>query len=188
MNSSTPNKQSTGGRRYTSGRIFELVLFAMLGSLLFCSQIVMSALPNIHIVGLLVMTYTLVFRTKALIPIYIYVFLYGLYNGFALWWLAYLYVWAILWGLTMLLPRRMPAAVGSVVYPMLCALHGLLFGTLCAPAWALFMKLDWNGMLLSIASGFSFDVLHALGNVAAGMFILPLSVLLRKLAVRARIL
>jgi len=160
----------------------------MLGSLMFCSQIVMAALPNIHIVGMLTITYTLVFRAKALIPIYIYVFLYGLYGGFQAWWLAYLYVWAVLWGLTMLLPRRMPVAVCSVVYPLLCALHGFSFGALCAPAWALFMNLDWNGMLASIAAGLSFDLLHGVGNIATGLLILPFSTLLRKLAVRARLL
>lgn len=154
---------------------------------MFCSQIVMAALPNIHIVGMLIMVYTLVFRVKALIPIYIYVALTGVYNGFALWWIGYLYAWAILWGLTMLLPKKMPITVCAVVYPLLCALHGLSFGALTAPAWALFVKLDWNGMLASIAAGLSFDILHCLGNIAAGLLILPFAQLLRKLCIRARL-
>ena len=75
---------------------------------MFVSKIVMEFLPNIHLLGMLTMVYTLTFRSKALIPIYIYVFVNGLYAGFAVWWVPYLYVWTILWAVTMLLPRRMP--------------------------------------------------------------------------------
>ena len=65
--------------------IFEMVLFPMLGTLMFTSKILMEMLPNIHLLGMLTITYTLVFRFKALIPIYIYVFLNGLYSGFNMW-------------------------------------------------------------------------------------------------------
>ena len=77
--------------------MYELVLFAMLGMVMFVSKIVMEFLPNIHLLGMLTMVYTIVFRTKALIPIYVYVFVNGLYAGFAMWWVPYLYVWTVLW-------------------------------------------------------------------------------------------
>ena len=54
-------------------RLFELAVFPMLAVIMFCSKLLMEALPNIHIVGMLVMLYTVVFRAKALIPIYLYV-------------------------------------------------------------------------------------------------------------------
>ena len=153
----------------------------MLGSLMFCSKVIMEAFPNIHLLGMLTMTVTLVFRAKALIPIYIYVLLNGLYAGFNVWWVPYLYVWTILWGVTMLLPRRMPRKVAAVVYPLVCGLHGLAFGILYAPAQALFFRLDAAGTLAWIAAGFPFDLLHAVGNLAAGCLILPLSALLLRL-------
>lgn len=62
-------------------RIQEMVLFSMLGTLMFCSKIIMELLPNIHLLGMFTMVYTLVFRKKALYPIYIYVFLNGLFAG-----------------------------------------------------------------------------------------------------------
>ena len=130
---------------------------------------------------MLTMTLTLVFRAKALIPIYIYVLGNGLYAGFNVWWVPYLYVWTILWGVTMLLPRRMPRKVAAVVYPLVCGLHGLAFGILYAPAQALFFRLDAAGTLAWIAAGFPFDLLHAVGNLAAGCLILPLSALLLRL-------
>lgn len=86
--------------------ILELVLFAMLGALMFCSRVIMALLPNIHLLGMLTMVCTIVFRAKGLIPVYIYVFLEGLFAGFSTWWLPYLYIWAILWGMTMLLPKK----------------------------------------------------------------------------------
>ena len=99
-----------------------MVLFAMLGALMFCSKIIMEALPNIHLLGMLVMLYTVVFRVKALIPIYLYVIVQGFYAGFADWWLSYTYVWTVLWGMTMLLPKNMPPKAAMIVYPIVCSL------------------------------------------------------------------
>ena len=108
--------------------VAELVLFAMLGMVMFVSKLVMEFLPNIHLLGMLTMTYTLAFRAKALVPIYVYVFVNGLYAGFATWWIPYLYVWTVLWAVTMLLPRKMPSRIACVVYPVVWGLHGLAFG------------------------------------------------------------
>jgi len=159
----------------------ELCVFAMLGALMFASKIIMEVLPNIHILGMLTMVYTLAFRKKALIPLYVYIMLNGLFAGFATWWVPYLYVWTVLWGVTMLLPKRMPKSVASIVYPIVCSLHGMLFGVLYAPAQALLFGLDFEGMLAWIATGFVFDVTHAIGNFAAGLLILPMSQLLIRL-------
>jgi energy-coupling factor transport system substrate-specific component len=161
--------------------IKEICLFGILSALMFVSKIVMEALPNIHLLGMLTVTYTIVFRKKALIPIYVYVFLNGLFAGFNAWWVPYLYIWTVLWGVTMLVPKNMPKAVASVVYPIVCALHGLFFGVLYAPAEALLSGLDFNGMLAWIASGFVFDIMHAIGNFAAGLLIWPMSQLLLRL-------
>ena len=177
------NKREAGrsARAHTARRIFEMVLFAMLGSLMFCSKIVLEALPNIHLLGMLTVVYTIVFRYKALIPLYIYVFLNGIFCGFATWWVPYLYIWTILWGVVMLLPRQMPRPVACVVYALVCALHGLFFGVLYAPFQALAFGLGWQGMLTWIAKGFVFDMLHFSGNIAGGMFIVPLAELLGRL-------
>ena len=158
----------------------ELVLFAMLGSVMFCSKIIMEALPNIHLLGMFTMTFTLVFRKKALIPIYVYVMLNGLYAGFSLWWIPYLYVFTILWGVTMLLPKEMPRTAKCIVYPAVCCLHGLLFGVLYAPVQALAFGLNLTQAVAWVAAGMPFDLLHGIGNLFAGMLILPLSELLQR--------
>ena len=177
---STPDK-SPNQRQTIRRRILELVLFALLGSLMFQSKIIMELIPNIHLLGMLTMCYTLLFRAKALFPIYVFVFLNGLYAGFALWWYPYLYIWTILWGITMLLPRRMPRKVAFVVYPLVCGIHGLLFGILYAPMQALMFGLNFKQMLAWIISGLPFDAIHGIGNFAAGFLILPLTDQLRKM-------
>lgn len=161
--------------------IREICIFGILAALMFISKIVMEALPNIHLLGMLTVTYTLVFRKKALIPIYVYVLLNGLFSGFNAWWVPYLYIWTILWGATMLLPKNMPKAVACVVYPIICALHGLCFGILYAPVQALMVGFTFEQTLAWIAAGFTFDVIHTVGNFAVGLLIYPVSEALKRL-------
>ncbi|MBO5646785.1 MAG: hypothetical protein J6S59_06670, partial [Clostridia bacterium] len=85
---------------------------------------------------------------------------------------------------TMLLPRRMPKVVKRVVYPFICCLHGLLFGVLYAPAQALMYGLDLRQTVAWVIAGLPFDLIHCLGNFAAGILILPLSELLQRLMKR----
>ena len=158
-----------------------MAVFAMLGAIMFVSKLVMEFLPNIHLIGALTMVYTIVYRAKALIPIYIFVFLTGLYGGFSLWWVPYLYVWTLLWAMTMLLPKRMPKKIAVPVYMVICALHGLLFGVIYAPAQALLFGFSFKQTVAWVAAGFSFDVIHAIGNFVAATLILPLSQTLLRL-------
>ena len=158
-----------------------MIIFPILGVIMFLSKILMEGLPNIHLLGMLTMTYTIVYRTKALIPIYIYVLLNGLFAGFNMWWIPYLYIWTILWGITMLLPKRMPKWLALAVYPTACCIHGLLYGTLYAPAQALMFGFNLEQTVAWIIAGIPFDIIHGIGNFALGFLILPMSELMRKL-------
>ena len=162
--------------------VLEIVLFSMLGTLMFVLQLVMELLPNIHFGAMLIITYTGVFRKKALFPIYVYVFLVGIRWGFSLSWLPYLYLWTLLWLAVMLLPPRLSPKLGMIVYPTVGFLHGALYGVLYAPAQALLFGLNFRQTLLWIAGGFWFDVLHSLGNLAACTLVVPLAAILKRLA------
>ena len=153
----------------------------MLGALMFCSKILMEALPNVHLLGALTITYTLVYRSRALIPIYVYVLLNGLFAGFNAWWVPYLYIWTILWAVTMLLPRKMPKWLCYFVFPLLCASHGLIYGILYAPAQAIMYGLTLKQTYAWVISGLPFDAIHAVGNFAVGFLVYPLSTVLEKL-------
>ena len=163
-----------------------MAIFAMLGTIMLCSKIIMEALPNIHLLGALTIAYTVTFRVKALIPIYVYVFLNGLYAGFSMWWIPYLYIWTLLWAITMLIPRGIPRSIASVIYPLICGIHGFAFGMLYAPAQALMFGMNAKQMLAWIIAGLPMDLIHGLGNLATGLLILPLVTLLNRLVANQR--
>ena len=158
----------------------EIAVFGVLGALMFASDLAMEALPNIHLIGVFIVASTVVYRQKALWPLYVYVALSGLFAGFALWWVPYLYVWTVLWGVTMLLPKAMPKWLAPIVYAAVCGLHGLCFGLLYAPSQALLFGLNVKQMLAWIVSGLPFDLIHAAGNVVSGLLICPIIAILRK--------
>lgn len=159
----------------------ELTLFSMLGSLMYASKVIMEALPNIHLLGVLTMAFTLVYRKKALYPIYLYVFLNGLFAGFNTWWIPYLYIWTVLWAVTMLLPQNIPQKIKPVVYMSVCALHGFSFGLLYSPFQALVLGLNAESTLAWIISGLPYDIVHGISNFFCGMLILPLTNVLKKI-------
>ena len=63
----------------------ETVVFGMLGAVMYCSKMIMEFAPNIHLLGVFTMAFTLVYRKKALYPIYTFVLITGVMNGFAGW-------------------------------------------------------------------------------------------------------
>ncbi len=151
----------------------ELVLFGMLGALMYASKVIMEAAPNIHLLGVFTIAFTVVYRQKALYPIYTYVFLNGLFSGFSAWWIPYLYLWTVLWGITMLLPKKMPEKIKPVVYMVVNACHGFLYGTLYAPAQAIMFGLSFDAMVAWIIAGFPFDFVHGVSNFFCGLLIVP---------------
>ena len=163
----------------------ELVLFSMLGALMFCSKIIMEALPNIHLLGMFTIVFTIIYRKKALFPIYVYVFLLGIYGGFSYWWIANLYVWTILWAIVMLLPQKLmqkaPRILAVIIYCVICGLHGLLYGVMSAPVEALVHGFNLEQTLAYIGYGFYFDALHCIGNAISALLVIPLTKLLLRL-------
>ena len=158
----------------------EIAVFSMLGAMMFASKLLMDALPNIHLIGTFIVAITVVYRKKALYPLYIFIFVTGLLNGFGTWWIPYLYIWTVLWGAVMLLPKNMPTKIKPFVYAAVCALHGFLYGILYAPAQALLFGLNFEGMLTWIAAGLPFDVTHGISNFVCGMLICPLAAVLKR--------
>ena len=157
-----------------------MIIFAMLGCILFMSKITTEFLPNIHPVTILICVYTLVYRSRALIPIYIFVAVSGVFYGFALWWLSYLYIWAFAWALFMLIPKNISLTKIGICSTILCAIHGILYGTLTIPSWAIWIvktsnaKITLTTLITYVIAGIPFDVLHMIGNIALSILIIPL--------------
>lgn len=146
----------------------ELVLYGLLGGLMTASQVAMAALPNVHIVGVLVLLCAQVFGLRALYPVYIFVVLEILIFGMGLWAINYLYVWAILVligvGLNRLNAGRFGWAVAAGVF-------GMLFGALCAIPH--FFLGGWSMAFAYWISGVPYDLLHGAGNFVLTLVLLP---------------
>lgn len=151
---------------------------------MYLSKMVMEFLPNIHILALLIITFTVVYRWRAIFPIIVFIMLTGLLNGFGVWWIPYLYIWLPLWAVTLILPKNMPKKIAVPVYVTVGALHGFLYGTLYAPAQALLFGLDFKGMIAWIIAGLPFDFVHGIGNLLTCTLVLPLTIPLKKVSQR----
>lgn len=158
-----------------------MAVFAMLGALMYASKIIMEVAPNVHLLGVFTIAFTVVYRKKALYPIYVYVLLNGIFCGFATWWIPYLYLWTVLWGATMLLPKKIPEKIRPFIYMLLCAAHGFLFGTLYAPAQALLYGLNFQKMIAWIITGLPWDFVHGVSNFFCGILIVPIVKILTRL-------
>lgn len=139
-------------------QVLRLALAGLMGALLVVGKQALSGLPNIEVVSLLVVLFTLELPRETPAAITVFLLLQGVLYGFGLWWAMYIYVWYLLALLTWLL-RRMDKALG---WALLSGMYGLCFGGLCAgvylvaksPAFAL----SWW------ISGLPYDVLHGAGN------------------------
>ena len=148
----------------------------MLGALTFAAKWVMAFLPNIEPSSLMVMLFAVTFGFKALYPIYTYVALEFLINGFNLWSINYLYIWLIL-AVAAWLFRR---ASHPLVWALISGVFGLLFGLLCAPVY--WVVGGWAYAVSWWISGIPFDALHCAGNFVIALLLFnPLRRLLAKL-------
>lgn len=140
------------------------------------TQVALAFLPNIELVSLLVIVYTIVLGKKVFFSIYIFVLAEGLIYGFGLWFINYFYVWAIL-AVAVLLLRKIG---NTVVWVIVSGAFGLLFGSLCAIPY-LFM----GGIGAAVAywvNGIIFDLMHCGGNLLAGALLLkPCLTVVKKL-------
>ena len=168
-------------RQDYSRHLQQLCIFSMFGVIMYVSKQLMEFLPNFHLLGMFIVALTVVYRKKALIPIYVYVMLDGLFHGFNLWWYPYLYIWTVLWLFTMILPKKMPDKIAAFVYPMVAALHGILFGALYAPVQAIMYDFTFEQTIQWIIVGLGFDIMHAVGNMFVGLLILPCIKILQRL-------
>lgn len=152
-----------------------VALSGILGAILLVSQIALAPLPNIEIVSVLVVLFTLVLGKYVAYTLSVFILLEGLVYGFGLWWFSYLYIWTILAIFTFFF-RKMESRLG---WALLCGFYGLLFGTLTSfPTFVL------SGFAVGVAyilSGIPFDLIHAAANFLLAFLLLPV---LRKLLVK----
>lgn len=154
-----------------------ITIMSLCTAVLLIFQVSLSGLPNIELVSLLLIVYTLVFKRRVLFIIYAFVLLEGLIFGFHLWWISYLYVWTILACLVWLFHE----VRSSVVWATISGAFGLFFGALCAIPYFFI-----GGAAMAFAnwvSGIPFDIVHCVSNFVLCLILWkPLYALLIKIA------
>ena len=144
------------------GKTRSLVTAAFLAAVLVASKFALDGLPNIELVSLLVILYTLEYPWLAVPAVYTYVFVYGLLNGFGIWWFPQLYIWAVL----MLFARLMRQNRSVLLWALLSGLFGLCYGALYAVSYAVM-----NGGVAWWVTGIPFDLLHGAGNFVVALLL-----------------
>jgi len=168
--------------RSSTRKVKDLSIFAMLATIILVSQVALAAIPGVQLVGMLIASISVAYKKRALIPIYAFALLFCLYWGFFPWNLPYFYIWLPLWGLFMLAEKAaLPPKTRRFVYAALCSLFGLLFGVLYAPAQALLFGLNLEQTVAWVIAGIPTSITTAASNFAAGLLIIPLSDLMKKL-------
>lgn len=137
----------------------ELVIMGVLTAIVFLGQVVWSFLPNVELVTLLFIIYALVFGKKVFPMIYVFVLLEGIFYGFGLWWVNYLYVWTVQACITLAFRKEKSVIFWSI----LSGIYGITFGALCAIPY--FFMGGPSSAFAYWVSGVAFDVPHCIANV-----------------------
>ena len=145
--------------------IIEYAVFALLGALLFVVQVALAVIPNVELVSILIIVYTVIFGFKALIPTAVFIVAEWLIYGFGIWSINYIYVWPIL----VLLAFCFRKMKNPFFWAILNGFFGLIFGALCAIAEAFI-----GGIAFGITywiNGIPFDIMHCIGNFVTALIL-----------------
>ncbi|MDO4513342.1 MAG: hypothetical protein Q4B72_04835 [Lachnospiraceae bacterium] len=136
----------------------------------------LAFLPNVELVTLLFILYTLTFGRKVLFVVPAFILLEGTIYGFGLWWVMYLYTWPLLVFITWLFRRQESVLFWSV----LSGVFGLMFGALCSIPYFI-----GGGVAAGVAwwiAGIPYDILHCIANFLICLILyVPLRGILHKM-------
>ena len=156
--------------------LLDISIIGVAAALMIGIQVALSVIPNIELVSLLVILFTLHFQRKALYIIYVFAIVECLIYPFGLWCIAYLYIWTILFFITCIFKET----ESSIVWAVIGGIYGLIFGTLSSIPY--FFTSGFAGGLAYIVAGLSFDIIHCIGNFTVILILFnPLNKLLEKL-------
>ena len=74
----------------------DIAITGMMIAIIEVAKNALAFIPNVELVSLLVILFTLYFGKKILFVIPAFILLEGCIYGFGLWWIMYLYVWPLL--------------------------------------------------------------------------------------------
>ncbi len=155
----------------------DVALIGLLSAIVTSGKLALSFIPNVEIVTLLFIVYTVVFGYKHIILVsVIFTTTEILLYGFSTWILMYYLIWPILILITEFIKRKTKSEYG---YAILAGLFGVSFGLLFAITESIFYGLSY-GVVYWIR-GIPFDIIHGVSNFILVLILFkPLNSLLSK--------
>ena len=160
--------------------IKRIVRIAFLAAILTVTMLAIKPLPNVELISLLVIIYTLLYGRDTFFIVTIFTLIEGLMWGFGLWWFGYLYAWPLLVLAVLLLKRLVKEEF--LMWAVVSGGFGLLFGTLFAIAY---IPIDPAYALSYWIAGLPWDVWHGICNfVLMAVLGKPVYGVIKKVGVR----
>lgn len=136
----------------------DLALMGMMLATLEAVKRVLAFVPNMELVTLLIILYTLYFGRRIYYVIAAFILIEGCLYGFGIWWAMYAYVWPLLAFLTYLFRKKESIWFWSGF----SGIYGFCFGALCTFPYFVIGGMD---MVISWwTAGLLYDVLHGISN------------------------
>ena len=141
-----------------NSRIRDIATMGMMVAILEVVKFALMFLPNVELVSLMIILFTLLIGKKAFLVVTAFSLVESIIWGFGLWSIGYFYVWPILVMLTLFLKKYM----NNVVCAIVSGFFGLFFGALFA-----LTPIFTSGFEAAVAywlSGLPFDLIHCISN------------------------
>ena len=136
----------------------DIAVTGMMIAALETAKLALSYVPNVELVTLLIILFSLFFGNKIFYAIAAFVLIEGCIYGFGIWWVIYVYIWPLLAVFVRIFRNQKSVWFWSIV----SAGFGLCFGALSSITY-LFI----GGAKMAFAwwvSGIPFDVIHCISN------------------------
>lgn len=141
-----------------NSRIKEIATMGMMVAILEVVKFALMFLPNVELVSLLIILFTLLIGSKAFIVVTAFSIVEVIIWGFGLWSIGYFYVWPILVLVTIILKKYMNSLVCAIV----SGFFGLSFGGLFAVTYI--FTSGFEAAMAYWISGLPFDLIHCVSN------------------------
>lgn len=158
----------------TSAR--DVAEIGIMSAALSAGKFVLAFLPNIEIVTLLMILYTIYFGKKAILCSFVFIALECMLWGFGLWVIMYIYIWPLL-VLMVLVFREKNSAL---FWALFSGIFGLAYGGLCSLVY--FATSGVNAGFAWWIAGIPFDIVHGISNFIIMIVLFnPLSLIIKRI-------
>ena len=159
----------------------DIATIGMMAASLEAVKLVLQSIPNVELVTLFIILFTLYLGPKTLIAVWAFVGMECAIYGLGLWTIMYVYIWPVLVALVLILAKTF-GTKSQWPFVILSTCFGLFFGALCAIPYffigGIHMMFTWW------VSGIPYDILHGISNgVLCAVLFTPLNKALKKIKV-----